>query len=178
MAERTLFARKATGLVREIGFTTAVILAIANVVGAGWQRRVFQSIEAESVPSTDYFLGIHPMIMAFFLVGILMLLSIYTFMVLSAAMPRSGGGYVFMSRILSPGFSFMATCLEFFFHSFGCLYSEQLHYDTQRRLFLPLSHFPQFWISQQVYCFHHFLKFIIFIFELLDLLLGFFLCFC
>jgi amino acid transporter len=113
MAEKTLFARRATGLVREVGFLTAVILAIANVVGLGWQKRVFQSIGAESVLPSEYFLGVHPMIMAFFLVGILMLLSIYTFMVLSAAMPRSGGGYVFMSRILSPGFAFVATCLEF-----------------------------------------------------------------
>jgi amino acid transporter len=113
MAEKTLFARKATGLVREIGFTTAVILAIANVVGLGWQKRVFQSIGAESVMPSEMFLGIHPMIMAFFLVGILMLLSIYCFMVLSSAMPRSGGGYVFMSRILSPGYAFVATMLEF-----------------------------------------------------------------
>jgi amino acid transporter len=100
-------------LVREVGFVTAVILAIANVVGLGWQKRVFQSIGAEAVTPSEFFLGLHPMIMAFFLVGILMLLSIYTFMVLSAAMPRSGGGYVFMSRILSPGFAFVATCLEF-----------------------------------------------------------------
>jgi APA family basic amino acid/polyamine antiporter len=113
MAEKTLFARKATGLVREVGFITAVILAIANVVGLGWQKRVFQAIGAEAVYPTEFFLGIHPMVMAFFLVGILMLLSIYTFAVLSAAMPRSGGGYVFMSRILSPGFAFIATCLEF-----------------------------------------------------------------
>lgn len=113
MAERTLFARKATGLVREVGFITAVILAIANVVGLGWQKRVFQAVGAEAVLPTEYFLGIHPMIMAFFIVGVLMLLSIYTFAVLSAAMPRSGGGYVFMSRILSPGFAFVATCLEF-----------------------------------------------------------------
>ena len=107
MGEKTLFARKATGLVREVGFVTAVILAIANVVGLGWQKRVFQSIGAESVMPSEFFHGIHPMIMAFFLVGILMLLSIYTFMVLSAAMPRSGGGYVFMSRILNPGFAFV-----------------------------------------------------------------------
>ncbi len=113
MADKTLFARKATGLVREIGFITAVILAIANVVGLGWQKRVFQAVGAEAVLPTEYFLGIHPMIMAFFIVGILMLLSVYTFAVLSAAMPRSGGGYVFMSRILSPGFAFVATCLEF-----------------------------------------------------------------
>ena len=113
MEERTLFARKATGLVREIGFTTAVILAIANVVGLGWQKRVFQAGGAAPVASGDFFLGIHPMVMAFFLVGILMMLSIYTFSILSAAMPRSGGGYVFMSRIISPGFSFIATCMEF-----------------------------------------------------------------
>ena len=113
MGEKTLFARKATGLVREVGFVTAVILAIANVVGLGWQKRVFQSIGAESVMPSEFFLGIHPMIMAFFLVGLLMLLSIYTFMVLSAAMPRSGGGYIFMSRILNPGFAFVATMLEF-----------------------------------------------------------------
>jgi APA family basic amino acid/polyamine antiporter len=113
MAEKTLFARKATGLVREVGFLTAVVLAIANVVGLGWQKRVFQAVGAEAVLPSEYFLGIHPMIMAFFIVGILMLLSVYTFAVLSAAMPRSGGGYVFMSRILSPGFAFVATCLEF-----------------------------------------------------------------
>jgi APA family basic amino acid/polyamine antiporter len=110
---RTLFARKATGLVREIGFTTAVILAIANVVGLGWQKRVFQAAGAAPVPSGEFFLGIHPMVMAFLLVGILMLLSVYTFAVLSAAMPRSGGGYVFMTRILGPGFGFVATWMEF-----------------------------------------------------------------
>jgi len=114
MAERTLFARRATGLVREIGFTTAVILAIANVVGLGWQKRVFQALGKESVLPAEYFLGIHPMLLAFAVMGGLMLLSIYTFAVLSAAMPRSGGGYVFLSRIVSPGFSFVVTCLEFF----------------------------------------------------------------
>ena len=111
--EKTLFARKATGLVREIGLLTAVILAIANVVGLGWQKRVFQAGGAAPVPKSEFFLGIHPMVLAFFLVGILMLLSIYTFAILSAAMPRSGGGYVFMTRILGPGFGFVATWMEF-----------------------------------------------------------------
>jgi len=113
MAEKTLFARKATGLVREIGFSTAIILAVCNAVGLGWQKRVFQAIGAESVHPQEYVLGIHPMVMAFLLIGIMMLVSIYAFAVLSSAMPRSGGGYVFMSRIISPGFSFVATCLEF-----------------------------------------------------------------
>jgi amino acid transporter len=113
MEEKTLFARKATGLVRELGFGTAVILAICNCVGLGWQKRVFQAAGAAPVSNTEYFLGIHPMVLAFFLVGIVILLSVYTFAVLTAAMPRSGGGYVFMSRILGPGFGFVATCLEF-----------------------------------------------------------------
>ncbi len=43
MAEKKVFARKATGLVREIGILTAVLIAICNVVGLGWQKRVFQS---------------------------------------------------------------------------------------------------------------------------------------
>ena len=113
MEEKTLFARKATGLVREIGLTTAIILAVCNAVGLGWQKRVFQAIGAESVHPQMYVLGIHPMVMAFLLIGILMLVSIYAFAVLSSAMPRSGGGYVFMSRIISPAFAFVATCLEF-----------------------------------------------------------------
>jgi APA family basic amino acid/polyamine antiporter len=113
MEEKTLFARKATGLVRELGFSTAVLLAICNCVGLGWQKRVFQAAANGPVASTEYFLGIPPIVMAFFLVGILILISVYAFAVLSAAMPRSGGGYVFMSRILSPGFSFVATWLEF-----------------------------------------------------------------
>jgi APA family basic amino acid/polyamine antiporter len=113
MEDKTLFARKATGLVRELGFTTAVLIAICNCVGLGWQKRVFQAAASGPVASTDYFLGIPPIVMAFFLVGILILISVYAFAVLSAAMPRSGGGYIFMSRILSPGFSFVATWLEF-----------------------------------------------------------------
>ncbi len=113
MAEKTLFARKATGLVRELGFSTAVILAICNVVGLGWQKRVFQAAGAAPVPKAEWFLGMHPMVMAFLLVGILVLLSVYTFAVLSAAMPRSGGGYVFMTRILGPRFGFVASWMEF-----------------------------------------------------------------
>jgi len=113
MGERTLFARKTSGLVREIGFTTAVTLTVANVVGLGWQKRVFQAAGAAPVPSDEFLMGIHPMVMAFLCVGIVILLSIYAFAVLSAAMPRSGGGYVFITRILSPGFGFVATWMEF-----------------------------------------------------------------
>jgi len=114
MAERPLFLRKATGLVREIGLATAVIIALANVIGLGWQKRVFQVTGWAPVPRADFFLGIPPVVMSFALVGIVVLLSVYCFAVLSAAMPRSGGGYVFISRIVSPAWAFIATWLEFF----------------------------------------------------------------
>lgn len=113
MAEKKLFLRKATGLVREIGLLTAVIIALANVVGLGWQKRVFQVTGWAPVGTSQFFLGIHPVAMSFFLVGIVVLLSVYCFAVLSAAMPRSGGGYVFISRIINPGLAFVATWLEF-----------------------------------------------------------------
>lgn len=101
-----LFTRRATGLVREIGIGTAIIIAICNVVGLGWQKKIFQG--AGGAPLAETF-AIHPIIMAFFLAGLIILVSIYCFAVLSAAMPRSGGGYIFISRILNPGLGFVAT---------------------------------------------------------------------
>ncbi|HIC94831.1 MAG TPA: APC family permease [Anaerolineae bacterium] len=114
MTERKLFARKATGLVREIGMATAVIIAICNVVGLGWQKRVFQATGWTPLGESKFFLGIHPVVMAFLLAGIVMIISIYCFAMLSAAMPRSGGGYIFISRILNPALGFVATWLQFF----------------------------------------------------------------
>lgn len=114
MAEKKVFARKATGLVREIGMLTAVIIAMCNVVGLGWQKRVFQATGWTPIGESKFFLGIHPVVMAFLLAGLVVLVSLYCFSMLSAAMPRSGGGYIFISRILSPGLGFVATWFQFF----------------------------------------------------------------
>jgi len=111
--EKKLFTRKATGLVREIGVGTAVIIAIANVVGLGWQKRVFQATGWTPIGESKFLLGIHPVVMAFAITGIIILVSLYCFSMLSAAMPRSGGGYIFISRILNPGLGFVATWLQF-----------------------------------------------------------------
>ncbi len=113
MSVEKLYMRKATGLVREIGILTAVILAICNVVGLGWQKRVFQSAGWAPLAENKYFLGIHPMVMAFLLAGLVVLISLYCYAMLSAAMPRSGGGYIFISRILSPPLGFVATWFQF-----------------------------------------------------------------
>ena len=113
MAEQKLFVRKATGLVREIGAITAIIIVMANTIGLGWQKRVFQYTGAAPLPENQYLAGLSPMTMAFIIGGIAILLSVLAVSVLSAAMPRSGGGYVVISRILSPGWGFLGAWLEF-----------------------------------------------------------------
>lgn len=113
MEVEKLYTRKATGLVREISIFTAIILAVCNCVGLGWQKRVFQATGWTPLEESKYFLGIHPVVMAFLLAGIVILISLYCFAMLSSAMPRSGGGYIFISRILSPGWGFVATWLQF-----------------------------------------------------------------
>jgi amino acid transporter len=112
--EKKVFVRKATGLVREIGFWTAAIIVICNTVGAGWQKRVFQFTGPYIIPESQMIAGIPPPTMAFLVIGIIVLLTVFMFAVLGAAMPRSGGGYVYISRIMHPGLGFLAAVLEYF----------------------------------------------------------------
>jgi len=113
LAEEKLFVRKATGLVREIGAITAIIIVMANTIGLGWQKRVFQYTGLAPLPENQYWAGIPPMTMAFIVGGIAVLLSVLAVAVLAAAMPRSGGGYVVISRIIGPVWGFLAAWLEF-----------------------------------------------------------------
>jgi amino acid transporter len=59
-------------------------------------------------------MGIPPVTMSFIVVGIIVLLTVFMFAVLGAAMPRSGGGYVYISRIIHPAVGFLASWLEYF----------------------------------------------------------------
>ena len=113
MSEKKLFVRKATGLVREIGPLTAVIIILCNVMGLGWQKRVFQFTGAAPLPENLWVAGIPPMVMAFLIGGIIIMLSVLTFSILIAAMPRSGGGYVVISRLVSPLWAFIGSWFEF-----------------------------------------------------------------
>ena len=113
MSEKKLFVRKATGLVREIGPLTAAIIILANVMGLGWQKRVFQFTGAAPLPQNLWVAGIPPMVMAFIIGGIIILLSVFAFSILIAAMPRSGGGYVVISRLISPTAAFVGSWFEF-----------------------------------------------------------------
>lgn len=113
MEEKKVFLRKSTGLIREIGFFAAILIVLCNTIGLGWQKRVFQFTGPAPIKETAYLAGIPPMVMAFFIAGIVVLLSIFVFAILTAAMPRSGGGYVFISRIINPAVGVMASWLEF-----------------------------------------------------------------
>ena len=113
MSEKKLFARKATGLVREIGILTAAIIILCNVIGLGWQKRIFQFTGAAPLPENLWLAGIPPMLMAFIIGGIVILVSVFAFSILIAAMPRSGGGYVVISRLIGPFWAFIGSWLEF-----------------------------------------------------------------
>ena len=94
----TVFVREATGLVRGISFFGAFALAAANMsVITGWY--LFGWFGA-AVPGGE--LGIATLLGTLF---ILFPALIYAMM--SAAFPRSGGDYVFVSRVLHPGIGFL-----------------------------------------------------------------------
>jgi amino acid transporter len=114
MSEKKVFVRKATGLVREIGFLTAILICVCNMVGLGWQKRLFQFTGPRIVPENEFVLGLPPMVMAFILVGVVVLFTVWALGILGASMPRSGGGYVYISRILHPSIGYVASWLEYF----------------------------------------------------------------
>jgi len=113
-AEKKVFVRKATGLVREIGFVVAVLVVVCNVVGLGWQKRAFQFSGPAPVPETTYVAGLAPITMSFILVGIVVLFTVFVFAILGAAMPRSGGGYIYISRLIHPFVGFVGSWVEYF----------------------------------------------------------------
>ena len=114
-----LFAREATGLVREVGFMLGVIVILSHVVGLGWQKRVFQFSGPMSIPNDMMPLGLPPMFWAFLVTGIFVLITGYAAGYVTAAMPRSGGGYVTISRVIHPIIGYIAGWLMFLAEAFS-----------------------------------------------------------
>jgi len=114
-----LFAREATGLVREIGFTLGVMIILTHVIGLGWQRRVFQYSGPAPMPTNEMPLGLPAMFWAFFVCGIIVLITGYAAGYVSAAMPRSGGGYVTISRVTHPIVGYMGGWLMYLAEAFS-----------------------------------------------------------
>ncbi|MEM3730449.1 MAG: APC family permease [Candidatus Bathyarchaeia archaeon] len=114
-----LFAREATGLVREIGFTLGVIIIMSHVVGLGWQKRAFQFTGPVPMPTNEMPLGLPAMFWAFLVCGIIVLITGYAAGYVTAAMPRSGGGYVTISRVIHPSVGYIAGWLMFLAEAFS-----------------------------------------------------------
>ncbi|MEM3725426.1 MAG: APC family permease [Candidatus Bathyarchaeia archaeon] len=114
-----LFAREATGLVREIGFTLGVIIILSHVIGLGWQKRVFQFTGPKPMPTDLMPLGLPAMFWAFLVCGIIVIITGYAAGYVAAAMPRSGGGYVTISRVIHPVVGYTAGWLMFLAEAFS-----------------------------------------------------------
>ena len=114
-----LFAREATGLVREIGFTLGVIIILTHVIGLGWQKRAFQFTGPRPMPTDLMPLGLPAIFWAFLVCGVIVLVTGYAAGYVAAAMPRSGGGYVTISRVIHPVVGYMSGWLMFLAEAFS-----------------------------------------------------------
>jgi len=107
------FRRNTSGLVRSIGPVTAVLISIAFTVGGAWQTHIFYFPGLSPLPENLWLAGIPPILMSFIIVGITFVIVMLGYSILISAIPRSGGGYVAISRIVNPFAGFIATLLEF-----------------------------------------------------------------
>jgi APA family basic amino acid/polyamine antiporter len=114
-----LFTREATGLVREVGFMLGVIIILSHVVGLGWQKRAFQFTGPRPVPTDQLPLGLPAIFWAFLVCGLLVMLTGYAAGYVTSAMPRSGGGYVTISRVIHPVVGYNAGWLMFLAEAFS-----------------------------------------------------------
>ncbi|UCE28678.1 MAG: APC family permease [Candidatus Bathyarchaeota archaeon] len=114
-----IFAREATGLVREVGFMLGVIIILSHVVGLGWQKRAFQFTGPKPVPTEMLPLGLPAIFWAFLICGAIVMITGYAAGYVTAAMPRSGGGYVTISRVLHPFVGYSAGWLMFLAEAFS-----------------------------------------------------------
>jgi APA family basic amino acid/polyamine antiporter len=114
-----LFAREATGLVREIGFTLGVIIILSHVIGLGWQKRAFQFSGPYPLPNDVLPLGLPMIFWAMLVVGLIVLVTAYAAGYVAAAMPRSGGGYVTISRVIHPVVGYMGGWVMFLAEAFS-----------------------------------------------------------
>jgi amino acid transporter len=95
---KRVFVRDATGLVRNLGAWEAMSINIVNLqIGFGILYIAFLSY---LFPGGD-------MVLATFLIILCSIPQALVYAMLSAAMPRSGGDYVFVSRIMHPALGFI-----------------------------------------------------------------------
>lgn len=85
---------------KKVGFTTAISIVVANMVGAG----VFTSLGYQTVTIQSIF----PLLMLWIVGGIVALCGALSYGELAGLFPRSGGEYNFLSRVYHPAFGFLS----------------------------------------------------------------------
>lgn len=99
-----LFVRQSSGLVRNVSVTNALFFNVAAFVGGGLTLYpLFYSL-APPMWKTALFSGYG---WAAIIAGLFCILLAMIFSSLTSVMPRSGGDYVFTSRIVHPGLGWM-----------------------------------------------------------------------
>ncbi len=94
-------------LARDLGLLALVATATCNVIGGG--------INVLTVGIQGKVAGIGPYVPLAFVIGVFpALFTALCYAVLASAMPRAGGGYIYVSRALHPFLGFMATFSKWF----------------------------------------------------------------
>src|SRR6516164_10905370 len=98
-ASTQLFIRQTSGLVRELGIPAAVGISLASVAVVN----TFINFNAglTDFPKSDMYL---PLVAA----AVIWLVAMFAYRYLLRAVPRAGGEYVYLSRIVSPALGAMA----------------------------------------------------------------------
>lgn len=92
---------------RELGTLGLVAAAVCTVIGGG--------INVLSVEVQGKVAGVADMVPVAFIIGVTpALFTALAYAILASAMPRAGGGYVYVSRALDPFLGFMATTSKWF----------------------------------------------------------------
>jgi amino acid transporter len=100
-AGKAVFAREATGLVREFSWFDAFIISSSVVLPSVWSYSSQIAFVASADPGADIVTSEH--------LGLLFTLPLaIVYVLLSRSMPRSGGDYIWISRLVHPVVGFMA----------------------------------------------------------------------
>jgi APA family basic amino acid/polyamine antiporter len=110
------FLRKASGVVREMSPRDGLFFGYLSAAGI-YMYVLFLFVAAATFPEANYFVAIMLDFVIFtFVFGV--------YALLSSSMPRSGGDYVFVSRILSPRLGFtVAIAIWTLFNCFGAYFA-------------------------------------------------------
>jgi len=100
----SLFQRQATGLVREAGTWSTLIYNI-NFVSIGLMMLFVLQLEPAFYPGGN-------MLVSYLMALAVVLPTSFVFAMFAAAMPRSGGDYVYVSRILGPRLGMMSSFIN------------------------------------------------------------------